>query len=109
MWRRRVVLSVVVVVGSLLSVAAAQAYLTQGQVRLARLQQQLNTQVGQHHDLELQVAQLEQPSHIVSVAQKAGLAVPTQVQNLPQVNLSQTPQTPQTPASHSTSTTSGSR
>ena len=43
-----------------------QAYLIEGQVNLVQLQQDLNTQLGQHRELELQVAQLEQPTRIVS-------------------------------------------
>ncbi|MHB8329595.1 MAG: hypothetical protein ACYDD6_08240 [Acidimicrobiales bacterium] len=69
--------------GSLLAVAGAEAYITQGQVRLARLEQQLNTQQADHRDLELQVAQLENPSSIVSQAQQHGLTVPSQVTDLP--------------------------
>ena len=94
-----VVLAVVVALGSLLAVAGAQAYLTQGQVRLTRLQDQLSTQLGQHRDLELRVAQLEQPANVLSEAQKQGLVAPKGVTDLPQVN---------SPASvgHTTSSTS---
>jgi cell division protein FtsL len=80
------VVSLVLSIGSLLVVAAAQAYLTQGQVRLARLQQQLSTEESRHRDLELQVAQLEDPSHVVSKAQQQGLSVPAQVTDLPLVS-----------------------
>jgi hypothetical protein len=69
-------------------VAAGHAYLTQGQVRLARLQGQLGSQLGQHRDLELQVAQLEQPANVLSQAQKQGLVVPSNVTDLPQVAVS---------------------
>ncbi|MGD0320552.1 MAG: hypothetical protein ABSC00_02930 [Acidimicrobiales bacterium] len=83
---RFVVLAVALALGSLLAVAGAQAYLTQGQVRLTRLQEQLNTQLGQHRDLELRVAQLEQPANVLSEAQKQGLVAPNGVTDLPQVN-----------------------
>lgn len=79
------VLALVLVVGSLLLVAAAQAYLTQGQVRLAHLQQQLTNEEAQHRDLELQVARLEDPSQVVSRAQQQGLTVPAQVTDVPLV------------------------
>lgn len=83
--RKALWLSLALAVGSLLAVAAAQAYLTQGQVRLARLQQQLTTEEAHHRDLELRVAQLEDPSHVVSQAQAQGLTVPVQVTDLPLV------------------------
>ncbi len=86
--RRRpvaMVVSLVLAVGSLLSVADAQAYLTQGQVRLARLQQQLTGEQARHRDLELQVADLEDPSQVVNKAQQQGLTVPAQVTDLPLV------------------------
>lgn len=83
--RRRGILlaSFALVVGSLLAVAGAQAYLTQGQVRLARIQQQLTTEQARHRDLELKVAQLDDPSHVVAKAQQQGLTVPAQVTDLP--------------------------
>jgi cell division protein FtsL len=81
-----IVVAVALAVGSLLAVTGAQAYLTQGQVRLTRLQDQLNAQLGQHRSLELGVAQLEQPGAVLSQAQKEGLVVPGSVTVLPQVN-----------------------
>jgi hypothetical protein len=92
------------VVGSLLAVAAAQAYLTEGQVRLNQLQGQLATQGDQHRNLELRVAQLENPSHVVTEAQQQGLTVPSQVTDLPQA----TPQAPST-RTHTTHTTTPQR
>jgi cell division protein FtsL len=77
--------ALVLVVGSLLAVAGAQAYLTQGQVRLARLQQQLTNEEARQRDLQLQVARLEDPSHVVGQAQQQGLSVPNQVTDLPLV------------------------
>ena len=83
-WSLRPTLIVVVtlVLGSLLTVAGAQAYLTQQQVRLTALQSQLAAQVGEHHDLELRVAALSNPPHIVRAAQSQGLTVPSQVTDL---------------------------
>ncbi|MGA2036019.1 MAG: hypothetical protein ABSH04_00300 [Acidimicrobiales bacterium] len=80
------VVAVAVAVGSLLAVVGAQAYLTQGQVRLTRLQEQLNTQLGQNGDLEMRLAQLEQPANVLSEAQKQGLVAPSNVTDLSQVN-----------------------
>src|ERR1700685_3754950 len=75
--RPTVVIAVTLVLGSLLFVAGAQAYLTQQSVRLAQVQAQLAVQVGQHRDYELRVAQLSNPSHVVRAAQKQGLTVPS--------------------------------
>ncbi|HXQ43524.1 MAG TPA: hypothetical protein VN816_02710 [Acidimicrobiales bacterium] len=77
----------VLVLGSLLVVAGAQAYMTQEQVRLSQVQARLVTQVGEHHDLELRVAQLSNPAHVVGTAQRLGLTVPQQVTDLPQVTV----------------------
>lgn len=83
--RRTLAIAVVIVVGSMLVVAGAQAYLTQGQVRLARLQQQLSNAQAQHRDLELQVAQLENPATVVAKGQQQGLTAPAQVTDVPLV------------------------
>jgi hypothetical protein len=99
--RRTAALCGALVLCSLLMVVAASAYLTQGQVRLTRMQQQLTSELGQHRDLELRVAQLADPSNVVSQAQRHGLTAPSQVTDLPQVNL-----TP-APATASTSPTAG--
>jgi hypothetical protein len=88
LWRRVVVASVVLALGSLLLVAGAQAYLISGQVRLVRVQQELSTQLARHRNLDLRVAQLEEPSRIVAQAQKQGYTVPAQVNDLPRVSLS---------------------
>ncbi|HUI03845.1 MAG TPA: hypothetical protein VLZ77_09910, partial [Acidimicrobiales bacterium] len=84
--RRAVAFCVVVVVGSLLSVVAADAYMTQGQIRLTRMQQQLNTDLGRHHDLELDVARSSDPSKVVGEAQHNGLVAPDRVTDVPQVS-----------------------
>jgi len=61
--------------------------MTQGQFRLTQLQQKLDTQLGQHRDLELRVAQLEQPANVLSEAEKQGLVLPGPgtVTDVPQV------------------------
>jgi cell division protein FtsL len=82
-----VLLCAALVVGSLLAVVGSYAYLTQGQVRLARMDQQLENQVAEQRALELQVAELEQPSRVLSDAQKQGLVVPARVTVLPQVTV----------------------
>jgi hypothetical protein len=83
--RSPLVLVLGTVLASLLAVGGAHAYLTAGQVRLARLQQQLDTAQSVERGLEVQVAQLEDPSRVVSQAQQQGLTVPGQVTDLPLV------------------------
>jgi len=94
--RPSLVIAVALVLGSLLFVAGAQAYLTQQSVRLGQIQARLATQIGVHRDLELRVAQLSNPSHVVSAAQRQGLTVPRQVTDLTQVPLP--PASPSHPA-----------
>lgn len=88
--RPTLMVAAVLVLGSLLIVAGAQAYMTQEQVRLTQVQARLATQVGEHHDLELRVAQLSNPAHIVGAAQHQGLTVPTQVTDLTPVSFPST-------------------
>jgi hypothetical protein len=85
--RPTLLIAVVLVMGSLLFVAGAQAYLTQQSVRLGHVQTQLATQVGEHRTLEMRVAQLSNPSHVVRTAQQHGLIVPGQVTDLPLVSV----------------------
>jgi len=82
--RRRVVaLSVALVVGSLLAVAGAQAWLTQEQVHLGEVQARLATEVGQHRNLEYRLSQLSNPSQVVATARQQGLTVPRSVDVVP--------------------------
>lgn len=105
--RGAIVVAVALMVGSPLAVVGAQAYLTQGQARLARLQEQLEAQTSQHRDLELRVAQLEQPANVLSEAQKQGLVSPSNVVDLPQVDQSSAQGA--APADPSAGVTSGGR
>jgi cell division protein FtsL len=87
--RGRVLLVVAgaLVLGSLLLVAASHAYIVQGQVGLAHLDQRLTSEEVTHRSLEQQVATLEDPNRIVSEAQHQGLVTPPQSVDLPQVPL----------------------
>ncbi len=78
----------VIVLVSLLMVVAASAYLTQGEVRLTRMQQQLTSELGQHRNLLARAAQLSDPSTVVSRAERDGLTAPSKVTDLPLVNVS---------------------
>lgn len=87
--RTLTVAAVVIMVGSPLATAGAQAYLAQGQVRLTALQQQLATAVTRHRVLEQKVAQLEDPTTIIGRAQQLGLVAPAQIGDLAEVPLDQ--------------------
>lgn len=89
--RRAVVVSAGLVLSSLLSVVAAQAYITVGQARLSRVDQELVTQTAKSNNLEKKVSELENPSRIVSEAQKQGLVSSGQVGDLPSVPLTTIP------------------
>ena len=95
---RTAVVAGVIVLVSLLMVAAASASMTQGQVRLTRLQGQLTAVLGRHHDLEQRVAKLSDPAGVVSQAQRHGLVAPTNVTDLNQVNISTSSTASTTPA-----------
>jgi uncharacterized protein HemX len=83
--RRPLALAVGAALASLLAVGAAHAYLVQGQVRLAHLEQQLTAAQDQQRDLQVQLSRLEDPSHVVTQAEQQGLTVPSQVTDLPLV------------------------
>jgi hypothetical protein len=82
-----VAVAVALVLGSLLFVAGAQAYLTQQSVRLGQVQTQLAAASGEHRNLEWRVAQLSNPAHVVRAAQRQGLTVPSQITDLPPVTV----------------------
>ena len=86
--RPALVVAVVLAVGSLLAVVGAHAYLTEGQVRLTRLQQSLQSERSTRRALQLRVAELENPASIVARAEQQGMVPPTKISDLPQVALS---------------------
>jgi len=98
---RTAVLCGVIVLVSLLLVVAASAYLTQGEVRLTRMQQQLTSELGQHRNLLARAAHLSDPSAVVSQAERHGLTAPSKVTDLPQVKV------PTSPVPTSTATVAG--
>jgi cell division protein FtsL len=107
--RRRIVvyLPAVMVVLALLIVVAGQALLANGQVRIASLDQQLQTAQAQHSQRELSVAKMETPSRIVGDATgQLQMVHPNKVTQLPYVPLTTPLATPLvTPASATSVTT----
>ena len=85
--RRTTLVCIALVVGSLLSVVGANAYLTQHQVQLTHMQQQLAGELDQYHDLQNKVAHIASPTNVVSQAQRHGLVAPGHVTDLPQVTV----------------------
>jgi cell division protein FtsL len=86
------------VVVALLIVVAGQAMLASGQVRMARLDQQVVIAQAEHRQKELEVSQRETPDRIVGAAK--GLVRTTHVTQVPSVSLHTPLPTPTvTPAS----------
>jgi hypothetical protein len=77
----------VLVLLSLLAVAGAQTYLTEGQVRLTALQAAVSAAQTKKLDLELQIANEEQPGAVLAAARALGLVMPTKISELPAVAL----------------------
>jgi len=105
-WPRPLWLALAFVFLSLLAVGAAHAYLVAGQVRLAHLQQQLDTAQNSERGLEVQVARLEDPAQVVTQGEQQGLSAPTQVTDLPLVAPTSAPRPAPRPAPRSSSSSS---
>ena len=81
-------LPVVMVVVALLIVVGGQAMLANGQVRMSRLDQQLQIAQSEHRQQELNVTKLETPSRIVgSATAQLHMVHPSHVTQLPSVSL----------------------
>ena len=92
------VISISMVVFALLAVVVGQAFLANGQVKLAGLQHELAMEQATHRQAELAVSALETPTRIVAAATKQGMVNGT-VTELPYVSLSAPLPTPKvTPA-----------
>ncbi len=85
---------------ALLAVVVGQAFLANGQVRLAGLQHQLSLEQSAHRQAELADAKLETPTRIVAYATtKLGMVATPSVIETPYVSLSVPLPTPKvTPA-----------
>jgi cell division protein FtsL len=82
---RAILVGPALVLACLLSVAVAQAILTEGQVRLTKLDAQVASAQTTRADLELQVAQEEQPSEVIAAARNEGMVEPSVISDLPTV------------------------
>lgn len=71
-----------------MAVVVAQAMVAENQVRLTKVQSQLQAAKAQHSAEQLQVGQMETPSRITRMAQQQHLATPSQIQQVPSVPLS---------------------
>jgi hypothetical protein len=76
------------VVSALLAVVVGQAFLANGQVKLAGLQHDLSVEQSAHRQAELAVAKLETPTRIVADATTQLHMVDASVIELPYVSLS---------------------
>jgi hypothetical protein len=85
--RAMISLAVLVVVGTLLLIAACQALVASQQVRIDNFQQAVSKSVASNQNLQLQRASLETPANILQLAQhKFGLVSPRVVTYLPPVD-----------------------
>jgi hypothetical protein len=101
-------LSIVLVVGSLLTVVVAQAMLASGQVQMAAVEHALTLEQSAHRQIELSDSALETPTRIVSVATGTLHMVHSAVIELPYVSLTTPLATPTvTPAPVATPPASG--
>jgi hypothetical protein len=80
-------LSIVLVVGSLLTVVVGQAMLANGQVRMAAVEHALTLEQSAHRQIELSDSALETPARIVSAATGGLHMVHSAVIELPYVSL----------------------
>jgi cell division protein FtsL len=102
-----VLVAVVLIVGSLLSVVAADDLVAQGQIRLSHTQSQTAAALTQQKQLQVSVAQLSAPQIVVTEARQLGMVAPTQIVDLPSVPLNVALPVPNTaPAAASSSSTS---
>jgi hypothetical protein len=93
------IISVSMVVFALLAVVVGQAFLANGQVRLAGLQHELSLEQSTHRQAELADAKLETPPRIVSYATTQNHMIAATPIELPYVSLSVPLPTPKvTPA-----------
>ena len=102
-------LPVVMVVVALLIVVGGQAMLANGQVRMTRLDQQLQIAQSEHRQQELDVTKLETPSRIVgSATAQLHMVHPSHVTQLPSVSLGKPLPAPTvTPGATSATTATG--
>jgi type II secretory pathway pseudopilin PulG len=100
-------LASVLIVGSLLSVVAADDLVAQGQIRLSNTQSQTAAAQTQQKQLQVAVAQLSAPQLVVTEARGLGMVAPTQIVDLPSVPLNVALPVPDSsPAAGTTSPTS---
>lgn len=102
--RRLVVVAAVLAVASLIALAATHAMLVSNQVRLDSLEQQVADAQARHQALRLEVATLEDPARVVSVAtERLGMVPPDTITYLEPLetiggDLSPAPERPSSPS-----------
>jgi cell division protein FtsL len=84
---RGLVIGPILVLFCLLAIVGAQAFLTEGQVRLTTLQGEVSSAQTKNLDLQLQVANESQPSAVVSAAERQGMVSPAGVAHIGAVAL----------------------
>jgi cell division protein FtsB len=89
--------SALLVVGSLMAVVVADDVVAQGQVQLSAVQQQVDSLTNTHRELQTGVSVQRAPQMVVNLAEnQLGMVSPGQITDLPQVSLSSPLPVPQT-------------
>ena len=97
--RRLVVAAAVLAVASLIALAGTHAMLVSNQIRLDALEQQAAEAQARHQALRLEVAMLEDPARVVSIAtEHLGMVEPDVITHLKPVDLTQEDPSPPSPA-----------
>ncbi|HXA31627.1 MAG TPA: hypothetical protein VNV87_05170 [Acidimicrobiales bacterium] len=95
--RMLVLLSALLVIGSLMAVVVADDVVAQDQVRLSTAQRQVTTLTNTHRELQVQVSVQQAPQAVVKTAEgQLGMVPAGQITDLPEVSLSTPLPVPQT-------------
>jgi cell division protein FtsL len=95
--RMLVLLSALLVVGSLMAVVVADDVIAQDQVSLSTAQRQVTTLTNTHRELQIQVSVQQAPQAVVKTAEgQLGMVPAGQITDLPEVSLSTPLPVPQT-------------
>ncbi len=90
-------MSIALVAGSLLAVVTADDFVTQGQIRLSTIENQVASATATEKSEQVTVAQLAAPTRVVRMAEtQDGYIAPSQVFDLPEVSLDVPLPAPQT-------------
>ena len=100
-------LCLLILLGTLMSVVLAHAYLAEAQVRMTNVQSELSAAQAKHESEELKVSKMETPSRINAAAQQEHLSAPGQITQVPHVPLNKPIPSPKVSTSTPTTAAAG--